>query len=437
MPFDFVPKPLMGGLLCGIGLFLCSAANAVAQITNFGSPYSRFGMGEYQPLTGAAYQAMGGMHAALSHPQLINSENPAALAKSALTRFEISTQARFSYLQTTTSSLLKSNINLAQVALAIPVGKSFGTALSFSPLSQTNYDVKGDGLVDPGGGQLPYVLTEYYTGRGGFNRLSWGWGWQVRPSLRAGYALNLLFGQSIREFRRVFPDSVQSFNVRIQDQWSVNDLYHQVGLQWQPVVKPEAWSGTWGLGLRLPARLNLRQNLLGERYTLIAGTVRIRDTVYQMPELQGKMEWPLQVSLGYWGEKPGKWGWGTELQWEALSGWKAMGSPDSLQDRLVFRMGTFVVPNPNAAGRPLQHAVYRAGFRYSPGALRLRQTSIPEAALSLGMGLPLRRSASMLQFSLEAGQWGLLKEGLMREHFLRLYLSVNLNDRWFIKRVYD
>lgn len=408
----------------------------MAQINNFGSPYARFGMGEFQPLSGAAFQGLGGMQAAIAHPQWINIENPASLALGALTRVELGTQARFSKLQTSQQSLLKSNINLAHLALAIPLGKSLGTALSFAPISLHNYDVLGSGLVNPGGGQIPYKVDEYYTGRGGINRLSWGIGWQVHPSWRVGYGLNAMFGQTIKEFRKVFPDSVQAFNVRVQDQWSVLGACHHLGFQFQPSPKAQSWSETWGMSLRLPANLPMRQNLLAERFTLIAGNMRIRDTVVNKPEQQGLMHLPLQWVAGYWIEKSGKSGFGMEGIYEPLSKWRVMGLADSLQDRWTIKLGGYRVAKP-AGNRAVDQLIYRSGLRFSPGGLRLRNRSIHEMAVYAGLGFPLRRSASMLNLGLEFGRWGRLDEGLVQEDFVRVNLTLNLNDRWFIRRVYD
>lgn len=407
-----------------------------AQIANFGSPYARFGMGEFQPTVGSALGGSGGMHAALAHPLWINTENPASLGQGALTRMEFGTQARFSFLKTNDQGLIKSNINLNYLALAVPIGKSMGSALSFTPLALTNYDVSGEGLVDPGGGQTPYRVDEYYTGRGGFNRLAWAWGWQINPHLRVGYAANALFGKSIREFRRVFPDSIQAFNVRVQDQWSVLDFYHHLGLQFQPGQAKRAWRGTWGFSLRLPVEAAMYQTQLAERFTLIAGNPRVRDTVYQSSNVRGQLSVPLKMTLGYWVEKEGKAGTGLEFNYEPLSRWRVMGKADSLQDQWTLRWGCYRLVNlgGESSGRTL---IYRAGLRYSPGGLRLRDQSIPEAGLHMGLGIPLRRSVSVLNFGLEAGRWGTLRNGLLREDFIRFNLSLNLNDRWFIRRVYD
>lgn len=408
----------------------------MAQVNNFGSPYARFGMGEFQPLHGASLQGIGGMQAAIAHPQWINTENPASLAVGALTRIEMATQARFSYLQAEQQTLLKSNINLAFLGLAIPIGKSIGTALSFAPMSLHNYDVLGFGQVNPGGGQTPYRVDEYYTGRGGLNRLSWGIGWQFHPRWRIGYALNAVFGKTIKEFRRVFPDSVQAFNVRIQDQWSVLDFYHQLGVQYLVQPKPNTWSATWGMHLRLPAKISMRQNLLAERFTLIAGNPRVRDTVYSKPTEEGFMELPVQCAVGYWIEKAGRAGYGLEGMYEPLSGWRVMGQPDSLQDRWTVKAGGYRVVKP-AGSRAIDQLICRYGFRFSPGGLRLRDRSIHEMALNAGLGIPLRRTASMLNLGLEWGRWGRRDQGLVQEDFVRVNLSLNLNDRWFIRRVYD
>jgi hypothetical protein len=53
------------------------------------------------------------------------------------------------------------------------------------------------------------------------------------------------------------------------------------------------------------------------------------------------------------------------------------------------------------------------------------------------LGIPLRRTASMLNLGLEWGRWGRRDQGLVQEDFVRVNLSLNLNDRWFIRRVYD
>jgi hypothetical protein len=379
---------------------------------------------------------MGGMQAALAHPQWINTENPASLALGALTRVEMGAQARFSHLQADQQSLNKSNINLAHLALAMPLGKSMGTALSFAPMSLHNYDVLGSGLVNPGGGQIPYKVDEYYTGRGGFNRLSWGIGWQAHPRWRVGYGINALFGQAIKEFRRVFPDSVQAFNARVQDQWSVLGVYQQFGLQYQPRPKAQGWSATWGMSLRLPGNLPLTQKLLAERFTLVAGNMRIRDTVVNKPAHEGVMHLPWQCAMGYWIEKSGKSGIGIEGIYEPLSNWSVMGMGDSLQNRWTFKMGGYRVFKPSGT-RAMDQIIYRSGLRFSPGGLRLKGQSIHEMGLYAGLGVPLRRSASMLHLGLEFGRWGRLDQGLVREDFVRVNLTLNLNDRWFIRRVYD
>jgi hypothetical protein len=180
----------------------------------------------------------------------------------------------------------------------------------------------------------------------------------------------------------------------------------------------------------------MRQTLLAERYTLIAGTPRVRDTVYSLPESKGDLSMPLKASLGYWLEKEGKAGTGLELNYEPLSQWRVMGRSDSMQNQWTLRWGGYrlVKPGGGSSGRSV---IYRAGLRYSPGGLRLRNQSIPEAGIHLGLGIPLRRSVSVLNFGLEAGRWGTLRQGLLREDFVRFNLSLNLNDRWFIRRVYD
>ena len=57
--------------------------------------------------------------------------------------------------------------------------------------------------------------------------------------------------------------------------------------------------------------------------------------------------------------------------------------------------------------------------------------------ITVGFGLPYRRSYSLANLALAVGVRGTKAKALVRETYIRLTLGVSLNDFWFVKRQYD
>jgi hypothetical protein len=53
------------------------------------------------------------------------------------------------------------------------------------------------------------------------------------------------------------------------------------------------------------------------------------------------------------------------------------------------------------------------------------------------MGLPLPRSLTTIDLSLELGRRGTMNENLIRETFVNFTLGVSIYERWFVKSRYN
>ena len=80
---------------------------------------------------------------------------------------------------------------------------------------------------------------------------------------------------------------------------------------------------------------------------------------------------------------------------------------------------------------------YRAGFRYNSSLLKIDGNDIEEFGIGFGIAVPLRKSFSTLNVGIELGRRGSQKNNLTQEDFLNLQIGITINDKWFIKRVYD
>jgi hypothetical protein len=82
--------------------------------------------------------------------------------------------------------------------------------------------------------------------------------------------------------------------------------------------------------------------------------------------------------------------------------------------------------------------VYRAGVYYNQTSLELRGNQLNEYGVSLGVGLPLRKSLqSAVNIAFEFGQRGTTTDNLIKEQYARIVLGLTFNEVWFQKRKYD
>ena len=80
---------------------------------------------------------------------------------------------------------------------------------------------------------------------------------------------------------------------------------------------------------------------------------------------------------------------------------------------------------------------YRAGMRYEDTGLVVNGENINEFGISFGVGLPVGRLFSNINVGFEVGSRGTTNAGLVKENFFNTFISLSLNDRWFVKTLYD
>jgi hypothetical protein len=71
------------------------------------------------------------------------------------------------------------------------------------------------------------------------------------------------------------------------------------------------------------------------------------------------------------------------------------------------------------------------------GADESMETDIHEMSLSLGLGLPIKRSKTTANLGLEVGRRGTQDAGLVEESFIKFHLAFTFNDNWFSQRKID
>lgn len=266
------------------------------------SPYSRFGIGDFQFNGSLLNTAMGGGGIGLRNdsliPQYINLLNPASLTSHPLVNYEIGISSNTVKVQSATNTGNFNRTTLSHFAMAFPVTKYWGGAFGLIPYSTVGYNVAYD-TTESNIGAVQYR----YEGSGGVSQafLSNGFrpfGWMPRrfllsdnfDELRAkndtsaikskmrlrnnlanisvGVNVSYLFGSLVNIRRDVFPDSLQTFNTKITKYTTFRDWYATAGVQYT-FRFPRTLNPNY---VALPDSIVTKTKVFGNRYYYRRGT---------------------------------------------------------------------------------------------------------------------------------------------------------------------
>ena len=426
-------------------LFCCGLLATVAhgQAANYGSPYSRFALGDQQPFSLAQHRAMGSATLTLFDSVSLNLANPASLTALRLTAIEFGGFGQASRLRTQTAVQDRANINFAYLMFGFPVNKRWGTALGFQPYAFTNYN-----LVSPVDSGFA-TWREEYQGKGGINQLSWANGFDLGKGFHLGATAHLLFGEVLQERRFVYdyPDSLYLLNVRVTDRVRLADVQFSLGLQYRREWtrgegKRSKRFATVALQADLPTQLRGSNDFVADRFRLVGSRLVVLDTVSDQSGNAGNINMPLQLGFGVQYGAHNWWQWNAEVRYTQWSQFSLFNRPDSLQNSVFVASGFQYIPKYDASTGEnvfFKTMRYRAGFKYHSGYLLFREQRISELGMTFGVGIPVKRQFSMpsVNVAVEIGRRGTLNSGLVRENYTRVTVGFTLNDRWFVKRKYD
>ena len=115
-----------------------------------------------------------------------------------------------------------------------------------------------------------------------------------------------------------------------------------------------------------------------------------------------------------------------------------------LKDASQFKLGAWWVPNVQDVHNYWKTIQYRAGINYNTGFLSVsafgnqnQQADIKDMSLSLGLGLPMKRSKTTANIGVQLGKRGTIEKGLVEEKYIKFHLAFTFNDKWFTKRKID
>ena len=152
----------------------------------------------------------------------------------------------------------------------------------------------------------------------------------------------------------------------------------------------------------------------------------------------------MKSALGIGFGRDNKWYAGVDYTFQ-----KALSSEGSIYESDIisydnyskFAIGGFYTPKYNSILSYWNRITYRAGFKFENTGLMLDVDKdgldyepINDFGISFGIGFPVGKQISNLNFGFEYGKRGNTNGNLVQENYFNFRMSVSLNDKWFKKR---
>jgi hypothetical protein len=423
-------------------LIVCfGAVPAAAQVTgNFGSIYSRFGIGDRVDTPSSQAAMMGGAGTATRSGVYASLSNPALWSDLSFVR--LSFGAEMTGLQAedasgATSRLMGTSLTGLQVAVPL-INEELGVVIALRPYSRMNYRVTTTGrLIDP---QLPRDTVDYRVnleGDGGLQEAQLGFGWRVAPWLSLGASGRAVFGVVENRQRTEYLPPNQFGETRTMERtrmWGFGATVGAVATATGVLGDNDMLS--FGTAFTLPTNMQARRvHTVG--FSLDQDTLRT--------EYGGDARLPFNASFGVSYAPSARWLFSADLEFEPWTnfesdlpfvGYETAGSGGQLSDRMRVGGGFQVIPA-GAAARDaglLARSAYRFGAYYDQGYVAPRGHDVSTLALTGGVSLPGLLPGTRFDIGLEAGTRGATNDGLVRDLFLMGSATINFGERWFIRR---
>lgn len=412
------------------------AGIAVQAQSGIDSPYSRFGFGTISALNqNSRQQGMGGIGNAIGSNRFVNPVNPASYGSidSLSFLFNAGLYATSVTYRTTSQTQTGSHAQLSYFAAGFPVMRWWKSGISLMPYSRTGFNV-----IVPGQTSQGVRYNKLFEGSGGINKFTIGNAVSPLKNLSIGLNANYVFGRNTNASLLYFPDSNYMATTNVERRLLTSDFTLDAGLLYSLKLRSD-YSLHLGLTHSFATKLNVRREyLVQSQFGGINGGVTYPvDTIVYEANRKDKIDIPMGTGAGIAIEKQNRWMAGMDFNWQNWENKQVIGRNDSLINSWNVAVGGHYIPVHTAISGYWRKVTYRAGARYHQSYLQLNGQPINEFGISFGASLPLPRTYTTVDVSMEIGQRGTTASNLIRETFVNFTAGVSIYERWFVKRKYN
>ncbi|MBR5613506.1 MAG: hypothetical protein IKW43_10275 [Bacteroidaceae bacterium] len=403
------------------------ATIAMAQ-TSSNSPYTRYGFGELSDQHFGNSKAMGGIAYGLRNGLQVNAANPASYtAVDSLTFiFDAGLSLQNTNFKENGVSTNAKNSSFDYIAMQFRLRKGIGMALGFLPYSTVGYDMTQVKSINKDEYGNDIESYHNYKGEGGLQQVFAGLGFKVFNNLSVGTNFSYLYGDITYATMTSFSNTNAFSSVRSQH-ISVSSYKLDLGAQYtqkfgeKHVVNLGA---TYSYGHEMNSEGYNYTETYDSNSTLQTHSGDTISNAFSLPHTYG-------VGMTYVYDK--KLTIGMDYTLQKWSECKYFNKEGQYSDRTKVSLGAEYIPNLD--GRKYMDFVrYRMGFHYAePYAKVNGKEGAREYGVSMGVGLPLFRSRSLLNISGQYVKVSPKVKGMLEENCLRLNIGLTFNEAWFMK----
>jgi hypothetical protein len=417
-------------------LLFSSVTIGFSQINNI-SPYSYFGIGDTNQQKTISSINMGGINVAQQYSNQLNFSNPASLSLLNFTTLSVAGGLKYLKIDDGTQNQTASHTALSSLAFGVPIGKKGGLILGLQPNTSVGYSIIEE-VFDSDGKEV--LESTIYRGNGGTNRFFGSFGYQVIKGLSLGIEGEFLFGNIENNIYNQRKDVALATRYRTITSLQGSSL--KLGAQYHHKLKNNL-KIDMGLSYKLKNKLNETSESYLYSFTYGINGEIPRDTTENNKGIKGELKRPGVITSGLSIGKPYKWSLGIEYENQpSIDSEMSTFTNRKLQysSKSRYSIGGFYIPKVNSITNYWQRVVYQAGLKYENTGLSVNTSTtfgeyspINDFGISFGLGLPIGSRLSQINLGFEFGKRGNMTNGLIKENYFNLRLSLNLVEKWFQK----
>jgi len=383
------------------------------------SPYSLYGVGSLYESDFGSIPSIGSSGIALPSSIFINNLNPASLGYLPLNHFmfDIGGKAIATTYESRSRSEKRNNFQFSHIAFAFPVTKNSGFSMALRPYSSATFLISNLKLPISDS-QESYYLTA--AGSGGLNNFDFSYGYRFGKKLSVGASATLLFGNTTDDRSYLISNSITT----ISKKTDYNGIRATLGGQYQ-IDSTFTIASTFKMPTRVKAsKVQSVETLTNEVVSTVESNVASDTDDYYLPleigvGISKRFKNNLNMTLDY--EKSF---WGSINQAELYGNFVN-------QDRFALGFTYSAKKNVRTYWDRIEYA---AGANFDTGYLEVDSKRINNAAISVGVSLPIENTYSALNISYSYGQKGKVSDNLIKENYHKISLNLSLDGIWFVKR---
>ena len=405
--------------------FLFSLVTFAQQSTS--SPYSFYGIGDIRFKGTVENRLMGGVSVFTDSIHL-NLQNPASYSGLKLSTFTLGASFDAVKLKSYQGNDKAQRTTVDYLAIGLPVMHRGTVAFGLVPYSAVGYKVRSDDDVAG--------VYRRYEGKGGVNKAFIGYGFQINNNWSVGADFGYNFGRIETNNYKYLAEA--EYGVRENNTSQLSGFTFKAGTMYHKMVNKRDYYAS----LSYMPTTNLKSTNLRDINTVLYSTVGTATVIDTFPDVETriKIKLPGQLAFGIGFGQAKKWLIGTELILKQSSDFGNRFSDtnqSTYENGFQYSLGGYFVPNYNAFSNYLKKITYRAGLRYEKTGLIISNESIKDYSVTGGFGFPLGGLFSNLNLGVEYGKRGTIKANLVEENYTNVFLSLSLNDKWFVQRKFD